>query len=156
MRGATIAAERRMPPFDFRKLRRSKAEYISTFEAGDRLGAMIGARCVSLSESECVYAYDVSPQHYNPNAVLHGGTLFTVIDSSQGMFMHYILDERFTCAVTGTATVRYEKPVREGTVEIRTFLDRQEGRKYVLRSEASQNGERVAWLEETWIALESQ
>jgi hypothetical protein len=71
------------------------------------------------------------------------------------MFMHYILDERFTAAVTGTATIRYEKPLRDGRVEVRTFLERHEGRKYILRSEATQHGERVAWLEETWIALES-
>jgi acyl-CoA thioesterase len=146
--------ENEMALFDFRKLRRSKDDYIAAFEKGDRLGAMIGAKCVSLSESECIYIYEVSAQHYNPNGVLHGGALFTVADSSQGMFMHYILDERFTGAVTGTATIRYEKPLRDGRVEVRTFLQRQEGRKYFLRSEASQHGERVAWLEEIWIALE--
>lgn len=144
-----------MPPFDFRTLRRSKADYIATFESGDRLGNVVGAKCISLSDSECIYEYQASPQHYNPNSVLHGGALFTVMDSSQGMFMHYILDERFACAVTGTATVRYEKPVAEGSVEVRTFLDRRDNRKYVLRSEASQNGARVATMDETWIALDS-
>lgn len=144
-----------MAPFDFRNLRRSKADYIAAFESSDRLGRVVGAKCISLSESRCIYEYQASSEHYNPNALLHGGALFTVMDSSQGMFMHYILDERFDCAVTGTATVRYEKSVGEGTVEVRTFLDRREGRKYVLRSEARQSGQRVATLDEIWIALYS-
>jgi acyl-coenzyme A thioesterase PaaI-like protein len=92
-----------MAPFDFRKLRQSKGDYIAAFESADRLGAMIGAKCVSLSDSECIYAYEVSSQHYNPNELLHGGALFTVIDSSHGMFMHYILDERFWSRREGVA-----------------------------------------------------
>ena len=142
-------------PFDYRNLRRSKADYISAFEASDRLGRLVGAKCIALSDSECVYEYEVSSEHYNPNSVLHGGALFTVMDSSQGMFMHYILDERFAGAVTGTATVRYEKRVGEGIVEVRTFLDRHEGRKYILRSEATQHGQRVAVMDEIWIALDT-
>jgi uncharacterized protein (TIGR00369 family) len=143
-----------MTPFDFRTLRLSPERYTAAFEAGDRLGSLVGARCVALSDVDCVYEYEVSPEHFNPNGVLHGGALFTVMDSSQGLFMHAILDERFVGSVTGTATIRYEKPVTEGTVSIRTVLDRQEGRKYFLRSVASQNGVAVASLDEVWIAIE--
>ena len=144
-----------MPLFDFKNLRKAKDDYASQFELKDHLGAHVGAKCVSLSESECVYEYEVSASHFNPNGVLHGGALFTVMDSSQGMFIHYILDDRFVCGVTGTATIRYTKPVGTGTVTVRTFLDRRDGRKYFLRSVASQDGQLCATLDEVWIAVES-
>jgi uncharacterized protein (TIGR00369 family) len=142
-----------MTQFDFRSLRREKDRYVSAFEASDHLGSLVGATCVSLTDSECVYEYEVSARHLNPNGVLHGGALFTVMDSSQGLFIHFILDQQYRGGVTGTATVRYEKPVLAGKVSIRTHLERREGRKYFIRSVARQDEQVVATLDEVWIAI---
>jgi uncharacterized protein (TIGR00369 family) len=124
------------------------------FIAQDRLGALLGARFVSLASDECRYEYDVDPRHLNPAGILHGGALFTVMDTSQGMLVVSRLDASFRAAATGTATIKYLAPVREGTISVRTTLIRREGRKLFVHSEAfDSRGTTVAVLDETWIAM---
>lgn len=118
------------------------------------MGATMGARFVSLNLSECIYEYDVSEKHFNPNGILHGGALYTVMDSAQGMFVHAILDEQFKAAATGTATIKYLAPVRQGTVKIITKLKEKKERKIFVISKAyDENETPVAQLEEVWIAI---
>lgn len=136
-----------------RELRKDPAKFQAAFEAADKMGRLIGARPISLSASESIFEYDVKPEHFNPNGILHGGALYTVMDSAQGAFLHFILDEKFKFAATGTATIRYDAAVSKGMVSIRTVLDRHEGRKYFLKSVATQDSKTVATLDEVWIAI---
>jgi acyl-coenzyme A thioesterase PaaI-like protein len=107
-----------------------------------------------LSREECVYEYTASASHFNPNKILHGGALYSVMDSSQGAFVHFVLDPKYRYAATGTATIRYEAPITEGTARIRTWLRGQEGRKLFVSSEAcDENNKLLASLEEIWIAI---
>lgn len=139
---------------DLRTIRSNPEAYIKYFREHDKLGALLGARIVSLTPEECLCEYTVAPAHFNPNQILHGGTLYAVMDSSQGAFVHFILDPKFRCAATGTATIRYEAPVTEGVVRIRTWLARSEGRKIFVNSEAVDScGKLLAKLDEIWIAL---
>jgi acyl-CoA thioesterase len=124
------------------------------FIALDRLGVLLGARFVSLASDECRYEYDVDERHFNPAGILHGGTLFTVMDTSQGMLVISQLDVSFRAAATGTATIKYLAPVHEGTICIRTTLTRREGRKLFVHSEAADaQGTPVAILDEIWVAI---
>lgn len=76
------------------------------------------------------------------------------MDSSQGMFVHFILEEGYRCAATGTAVVKYLAPGTEGKVRIRSWLKGRERRKlYVLSSATDSEGRELATLEETWIAI---
>ena len=128
--------------------------YIRDFVAKDRLGALLGARFISLSAKECRYEYEPTPEHYNPNGILHGGVLFSIMDTSQGLFVHSFLEEDYRAAATGTATIRYLAPVRSGKISIRTWMTRREGRKLFIASEARDgNGRQVAALDEVWIAI---
>lgn len=130
------------------------ADYTKRFVEKDLMGKTMGARFVSLTLSECVYEYDVNEKHFNPNGILHGGALYTVMDSAQGMFVHAILDEKYKAAATGTATIRYLAPVRQGTVKIITQLKEKKDRKIFVTSQAyDQGGIQVADLEEVWIAI---
>lgn len=140
----------------FKELRNNAESYLKSFEDLDHLGNLIGAKPISVSKTECIFEYIVNPDHFNPNGFLHGGALFTVMDSSQGLFLHYVLDDKFNFAVTGTATIRYEKAVSEGTIQIRTFGDHHEGRKYFVKSVASKGSEILAILDEVWIAIEKK
>jgi acyl-CoA thioesterase len=128
--------------------------FVETFVARDRLGALLRARLVSLTPEECHYEYDADPGHHNPNGTLHGGALFTVMDSSQGMLVHSTLEDNHPAAATGTATIKYLAPVRSGRISIRTWITKRDGRKITVASEAfDASGVRVATLEEIWIAL---
>lgn len=129
-------------------------EYMRGFAAKDRLGTLMGHRLVSISPQECISEYDVKPEHYNPNGILHGGALYTAMDSAQGAFLHFSLDPRFQFAATGTATIKYTAPVRDGTIRIRTWMKETQNRKLFVSSVATdRNGVEVANLEEIWIAV---
>ena len=131
-----------------------RSAFIERFVAKDRLGALLGARFVSLTAEECRYEYDATPAHHNPINTVHGGALFTVMDSSQGMFAHSLLEDPYRAVATGTATIKYLAPVYTGRISIRTWMTKREGRKLFLSSEAvDAAGRRVAVLDEIWIAL---
>ena len=125
------------------------------FETKDRFGSLLGGRIVSLTADECVYEYVVRPEHFNPTGILHGGALYGAMDSSQGCFIHYTLDEKlYKYAATGTATIKYTAPVTSGTIRIRSWLKGQERRKIFISSTATdEKGTIVATLEEIWVAI---
>lgn len=136
---------------------RNRQFSLEYFVSRDKLGALLGARFVSLTPQECVYEYEAADEHFNPAGILHGGALFTVMDSSQGMLAWTLVEPPYRMAVTGTATIKYLAPVRGGKVLVRTTVERREGRKLFLHSEAvDENGTTVATLDEIWIAVTGQ
>lgn len=124
------------------------------FAENDRLGSLLGARFVSLTQDECIYEYEAEEGHFNPGGILHGGALYTVMDSSQGMLTFSLLEAPYSAAATGTATIKYLAPVRQGKILIRTTLVKREGRKLFVHSEATEHGgTTVAVLDEIWIVI---
>ena len=135
-------------------MKKNAAEFIRNFEKSDRLGSLMGAKIQSLSQEECIGSYEASPAHFNPNGILHGGALYTAMDSNQGAFVHFILEEKYIAAATGTATIKYLAPIRGGKIKIRTYLKARENRKLFINSSASDEaGHEVATLEEIWIPI---
>jgi uncharacterized protein (TIGR00369 family) len=135
-------------------MKKNTFEYTSNFQKNDHLGTLFGCKLISVTEEECIYEYEVSKQHFNPNGTLHGGTLFSVMDTSQGAFIHYILEDKYKFAATGTASIRYLAPVTKGKIKIRTWLKEKAKRKYIILSSAiNEEGSEVATLEEIWIAI---
>lgn len=129
-------------------------EFLKKFEGSDQLGSLIGHRLNFINQDRCESTYKVDPKHFNPNGILHGGALFTAMDSSQGAFVHYILDtSKFKYAATGTATIKFLAPVREGTISIVTTLSSTENRKLMILSKAfDETLKEVANLNEIWVA----
>ena len=129
-------------------------QYAKDFEGADALGDLLGAKFISVNDKECLYEYEAQEGHYNPNGILHGGALYSVMDSSQGAFVHFILDPQYKFAATGTATIRYNAPVTRGKIKIRTWLEKIERRKMFIQSSATDSkGTEVATLDEIWIAI---
>lgn len=129
-------------------------EYAKKFQSKDAFGSLIGHKIVALNEKECLSEIEVHSALFNPTGILHGGVLFGAMDSSQGAFVHFDRSRDYQVAVTGTATVKYLQPVKEGKVSIRTWPQSREGRKIFVSSEArDSNGVLLATLDEIWIAL---
>jgi len=129
-------------------------DYLTNFKSKDKLGNLLGAVPLEISKEKCVYEYEVNANHYNPNGTLHGGALFTVMDTCQGAFIHFILDEKYKYAATGTATIRYLAPLFQGKVQLITTLKNSDNRKLILITIArDESGKIVAELEEIWIAI---
>lgn len=139
---------------NFKNLRADLEAYKNLFSTEDKLGRLFAMRITELTPTECWVEYTVKPEHFNPNGILHGGALYSVMDSGQGAFVHFILDEKYRFAATGTSTIRYTQPVTEGLIKIRTWLEKTEGRKLFIRSTAfNKDSQIVAELEEIWIAV---
>ncbi|HMV44679.1 MAG TPA: PaaI family thioesterase [Leptospiraceae bacterium] len=133
---------------------KDKEEYKIFFESHDALGKVFGAKFISITEEECIYEYEVSKNHFNPNGTLHGGALFSVMDSCQGAFFHYIVDDIYKFGATGTASIRYLAPITGGKIKIKTWLKEKVRRRFILLSTAyDESGKEVATLEEIWIGI---
>ncbi len=62
---------------------------------------------------EAVAALDVNDRHLNPNGVVHGGVVFTLVDTAMGRATMSVLDEGRICASIEVA-VRYLRPINGG------------------------------------------
>ena len=67
---------------------------------------------------------EVDPAFFNPNGVLHGGVVYTLVDSSMGIAVSSGLMEGEHCA-TIDVTISYLAPVREGTLTVNTGVVKQ-------------------------------
>ena len=64
---------------------------------------------------------EVRKEHLNPNGVVHGGALFTLLDTCLGAALMQRLDEGEICA-TLQISMNFLKPVFAGTVECRAHV----------------------------------
>ena len=64
-------------------------------------------------DGEAVAALDVNDRHLNPNGVVHGGVVFTLVDTAMGRATMSVLDEGRICASIEVA-VRYLRPISGG------------------------------------------
>ena len=64
-------------------------------------------------DGEAVAALDVSDRHLTPNGVVHGGVVFTLVDTAMGRATMSVLEEGRICASIEVA-VRYLRPINGG------------------------------------------
>lgn len=57
----------------------------------------------------------INPNHLNPNGVVHGGVLFTMVDTAMGKATMSVLDEGQFCASV-EVQLRFIRPASEGAM----------------------------------------
>lgn len=77
-------------------------------------GRFIGIRVVSLRPGRCVLELEMLPHHHNPVGVVHGGALFTLMDTSMGGALRAARRGRSSVAIE--IHTRYLEPVVSGRV----------------------------------------
>lgn len=82
-------------------------------------GGLIGLRITECGDGRAVAEIEVEERHHNPNAVAHGGVLFSLADTSMGAALRSLLDEGQVSA-TIEIQIRYLKAVRSGLVRAET------------------------------------
>lgn len=92
----------------------------STGALGDAFGIVSDEREPGRSRMRL----DVDPAWHNPNGVLHGGVIYTLIDYSMGSAVVGALPKGEHCT-TIEAKISYLAPVREGTLTVQTEVVRQ-------------------------------
>ena len=87
---------------------------------GDALGMMTVERGPGRSRMEM----KIDPIWHNPNGVLHGGVIYTMVDYSMGSAVQPDLPEGQYCT-TIEAKINYLSAVREGTLTVETEVVKQ-------------------------------
>jgi acyl-CoA thioesterase len=107
------------------------------------LGDLLGMATVARSPGgTCRMRLEVDPAWYNPNGVLHGGVVYTLIDYSMGGALQPNLPEGQACA-TIEVKVSYLAPVREGTLTCDTTVVRQGRNVAFLESKVTDGSDRL-------------
>lgn len=86
----------------------------------------------------------IAEQHANPNGVVHGGVLFTMVDTAMGGATMSVLDDGRFCASI-EVQIRFLRPATTGRLEADTRVVRQGRRVIHLESRVTDGrGELVA------------
>ncbi|MEX0785226.1 MAG: PaaI family thioesterase [Dehalococcoidia bacterium] len=88
------------------------------------LGDMLGMATVAREPGKSRMSLTVDPAWHNPNGVLHGGVIYTLIDYSMGGAVQPNLPKNQACT-TIEVKVSYLSAVREGTLTVETETVRQ-------------------------------
>lgn len=78
----------------------------------------VGLQYELSEDGELVYILDVQPCHLNPNGTVHGGMLFTMMDTAAG-FNSRIRHQFKGRVVTQTSTIHYLRPALTGRLRSR-------------------------------------
>lgn len=96
----------------------------SAEESSGALADVLGITTEERSPGRARMRLAVSPAWSNPNGVLHGGVVYTLIDYSMGGAVQPSLPEGDSCASI-EVKVSYLAPVREGTLTAETQVVKQ-------------------------------
>jgi uncharacterized protein (TIGR00369 family) len=88
------------------------------------LGDALGMATVEREPGRSRMRMEVDPVWHNPNGVLHGGVIYTMIDYSMGSAVQPDLPEGQYCS-TIEAKINYLSAVREGTLTVDTEVVKQ-------------------------------
>jgi acyl-CoA thioesterase len=124
-------------------LRREAADFAGEQSVGP-LGDLLGMATVERAPGKCRMRLQVDPAWHNPNGVLHGGVIYTLIDYSMGGAVQPNLPPDRACA-TIEVKVSYLAGVREGALTVDTEVVRQGRNIAFLESKVrDENGKLVA------------
>ena len=88
------------------------------------LGDALGMVTVEREPGRSRMRMEIDPIWHNPNGVLHGGVIYTMVDYSMGSAVQPDLPEGEHCA-TIEAKINYLSAVREGTLTVDTEVVKQ-------------------------------
>ncbi len=88
------------------------------------LGDALGIKTESRGPGFANLRMEIDPVWHNPNGVLHGGVIYTMVDYSMGSAVQPNLPEGQYCT-TIEAKINYLSAVREGTLAVKTEVVKQ-------------------------------
>ncbi len=97
--------------------------------------------------SQCVL--EVNDSLLNPYGTVHGGAIFTMVDSGMGFALASCLDEGEQCATMETC-ITYLKAVTSGTLTCDTTVIQKSSRSAILESEIKKGSRLIAKALGTW------
>ncbi|HIZ51275.1 MAG TPA: PaaI family thioesterase [Candidatus Pseudomonas excrementavium] len=99
----------------------------------------LGLELVSLDQDGCTMRLEISPQHFNTTARVHGGVIFSLLDSAMGAAVYARLDAHEATA-TIECKINYTRAVTGGVLECRAKVMHAGTRTMVVDGEVWQDG----------------
>lgn len=106
-------------------------------------GDLIGLAFTDVADGRSECRLEVTDDLLNPHGVVHGAVLYALADTGMGGALYPGLDEE-EVSTTVEVTVRYFRPVRDGTVTCETEVIHRGGSLAHLASEVRHDGDPVA------------
>lgn len=103
----------------------------------------VGLQIVGSAHGTSDLRLRIEAHHLNTNGVVHGGALFTLVDTGMGVALHSAMARHERCA-TVDARISYLKPVRSGEVVCASRLLHREGGLAHLASSLTVDGVEIA------------
>src|SRR5690606_18093219 len=103
----------------------------------------VGLELISLDPEGCTMQLEITAQHFNTTARVHGGVIFTLLDSAMGAAVYARLDAHETTA-TIECKINYTRAVTGGVVECRAKVVHAGTRTMEVDAEVWQDGSLVA------------
>ena len=118
----------------------------------DNFGRLVGYHITGITADTCEYIFEATENHFNPLGILHGGSLFSVMDSSQGALLWTVVDQKKFFIVVAQSSIRYKKQHKTGTITVKTKIADHKRNIYYMQSMAfSNNNELLATLDQKWF-----
>lgn len=105
--------------------------------AHNPFGELIGIAGVRSTAAKSRCHFTVRPELLNPHRVLHGGVMFSVMDTNMGDALYTLLEKGESCA-TIEIKINYLKPVAHGRLVCATRVVQRGRRIAVIESELRQ------------------
>jgi uncharacterized protein (TIGR00369 family) len=102
-------------------------------EPRNPFGRLIGLRIDSINAGVCHAHLEATPEHFNPNGVMHGGALFSLADTGMGAALFSVMEPQELCA-TIEIKMNFLRPVSEGRLDCVTSVLRRGRTTAVLES----------------------
>jgi uncharacterized protein (TIGR00369 family) len=83
------------------------------------------------------WEYQVQPEHFNPNGVLHGGVLMALLDTAMGRAVADLVAPEGAFNAAAEMSVRFLEPVRSGTITARAEVRKCGKRLAVVEADAT-------------------
>ncbi|MFC3607680.1 PaaI family thioesterase [Stutzerimonas tarimensis] len=115
-------------------------------------GRLLGLRIVSCGDGEAVVLMAMHDGLRNLHGKLHGGALFSLIDTAMGQASHSF-DDGAPGTVTLESKINYIRSVSEGEIRCRAWVVHNGRRTQVLEAEVLQGDKLVAKAQATFARL---
>ena len=120
------------------------------------LGEFLGMTVETIEPGVAVAVAEASTTHHNPHGFVHGGVLFTMVDTSMGAATMSTLGDGRRCS-TIELQLRFLRPVVDGRIEVRTQVVKPGRRIVHLESRVTdQHGRLVATATGSFAVIDAE
>jgi uncharacterized protein (TIGR00369 family) len=99
------------------------------------------------------WEYEVDPEHFNPNGVLHGGVLMSLLDTAMGHAVAELVVPTGRFNAAAQMNVHFTAPIRNGVIRARADVRKLGKRLAVVDAEATDEEGRVVAIATATHAL---